>query len=117
VIIIPVDDHARHLTERQHGIIAERDTAIGSGAKLILQMNRVPDNGGRDSVARDALRLILDLVDDAHGRGIIGRLGHDWKANDEKKGKLAQRTWRSMHDASPLEEPIHRRLSDVIGQS
>jgi hypothetical protein len=71
----------------------ERDpeTVIGPGAKLILKMNRGPDDGGGDSVAGDDLRLILDLVDDAHDRGIIGRLGHDWKANDEKKGKLAQR--------------------------
>jgi hypothetical protein len=72
--------------KRQHGIVAGRDfeTAIDPGAKLIRQMDKRPNNRRGDSVAGDDLCLVLDLVDDAHRRGIIGRLGNDREANDEK---------------------------------
>ncbi len=58
---------------------------------------------GGDSAAGGDLRLILDFVDKADGRRIIGRLGHDWKANDEKDRQIGAR------DAIGQNVPIHRR--------
>jgi hypothetical protein len=55
-------------------------------------MDGRPNDRRSDGVARNDLRLVLDLFDDVDRSWIIGHLGNDWKANDEKKGKLAQRT-------------------------
>ena len=67
VIDIAINDDARLLPECQHGIVAERDLVPSTPVRSSsLQLDKRPN-----------LCPVLDLVDDAHRRGIIGRLGND----------------------------------------
>jgi hypothetical protein len=60
-------------------------------------MDRRPDDGSGDGVAGDDLGLVLDIADNANRCRLIGSLGSKGHADDEKKGKLAQTTSRSVH--------------------
>ena len=73
------------MPECQHGIVAERDLVPSTPVRSSsLQLDKRPNDHMDDSVAGDDLCPVLDLVDDAHRRGIIGRLGNDREANDKK---------------------------------
>ena len=98
---IAVDDDARLLTERQHGLVAENDleAAFRAGAQFAPHVDGRSDDCGGSVVAGNDLRLVLDLVDDADLGRIIGSIGHKRQGNNEKKGKFAQTDMRSGHQA------------------
>ena len=80
VIDIAINDDARLLPECQHGIVAERDLVPSTPVRSSsLPLDKRPKDHRDDSVAGDDLS-----VDDAHRRGIIGRLGNDREADHEK---------------------------------
>ena len=69
---------------------------LWSGTELVPQMDRRPDDGSGNGVAGDD----FGIADNANRCRRIGSLGSKGHADDEKKGKLAPTTSRSVHGGS-----------------